>query len=382
MKITKIEAIPFRVERDRAQATGTAGSPAKLQGGGSRYRWAEHYPVLYSTCFETALVRVELDSGLVGWGEAQAPLAPEVVCEIVNRILAAAMEQEDFEGTASEIERLWWRMYSAMRVRGQTGGFMLDAIAGVDLAMWDLAGKLAGAPVSALLGAKRDRVPAYLSGLPGGTPEGAREWVEKGFAQVKLFHDAGEERLFANFDAVQKMAPGKGNVAVDALWRLTPESAPAFARELEGRSAMWLEAPLAPESAAAHGVLARATRTPLAIGESYRTVFELEPFFEAGAMKFVQPDLGRTGLTEGLRIARAAEVRGISVVPHVSIALGPQIAAAIHFAAAVPNCSMLEFNPNVVEMANRYLREPLRMDGARYVVPKGDGLGIGIVRAG
>ncbi len=106
---------------------------------------------------------------------------------------------------------------------------------------------------------------------------------------------------------------------------------------------MWLEAPLAPESAGAHAALANAISTPLAIGESYRTVFELEPFFAAGAMKYVQPDLGRTGITEGLRIARAAEARGISVVPHVSIALGPQIAAAVHFAAAVPNCPMLEF---------------------------------------
>jgi D-galactarolactone cycloisomerase len=141
---------------------------------------------------------------------------------------------------------------------------------------------------------------------------------------------------------------------------------------------MWLEAPLAPESAGQHAALARAISTPLAIGESYRTVFELEPFFEACAMQYVQPDLGRTGITEGLRIARAAEARGIAVVPHVSIALGPQIAAAVHFAAAVPNCAMLEFNPNVVETANRYLEEPLRMDGAAYVVPEGPGLGVSI----
>jgi L-alanine-DL-glutamate epimerase-like enolase superfamily enzyme len=65
-------------------------------------------------------------------------------------------------------------------------------------------------------------------------------------------------------------------------------------------------------------------------------------------------------------------------VPHVSIALGPQIAAAVHFAAAVPNCPMLEFNPNVVETANRYLETPLRMDGAAYVVPEGPGLGVSI----
>src|SRR5438477_7982385 len=108
MRIQKIEAIPFHAERDTSQATGTAGSPAKLREGPSPYRWAESYPVLYSTRFETALVRVELDSGLVGWGESQAPLAPEVVCEIVNRLLSAAIEGQPFEGGIEQIEALWW----------------------------------------------------------------------------------------------------------------------------------------------------------------------------------------------------------------------------------------------------------------------------------
>jgi D-galactarolactone cycloisomerase len=379
MRIRKIEAIPFHAERDVSQVKGTAGSPANLLGGASPYRWAENYPVLYSTGFETALVRVELDSGLVGWGESQAPLAPEVACEIVNRILSAALEGAEFEGSIEEIESLRWRMYSAMRVRGQTGGFMLDAIAGVDLALWDLAGKLAGSSISTLLNAKRLLVPAYLSGLPGGKLDGARPWIEAGFTHAKLFHDVTLDRLYGNFDALQLLMPGKCNIAVDALWRLTPESALELAPELAARSAMWLEAPLAPENALAHGVLAHQIATPVAIGESYRTVFELEPFFAAEAMKIVQPDLGRTGITEGLRIARAAEIRGLTVVPHVSIALGPQIAAAIHFAAAVPNCSMLEFNPNVLATANRYLAEPLQINNANYVAPEGPGLGIKIV---
>ena len=99
-------------------------------------------------------------------------------------------------------------------------------------------------------------------------------------------------------------------------------------------------------------------------GESYRTLFELEAFFAAKAMRIVQlRTLGRTGITEGLRIARAAEKCGIEVIPHVSIALGPQIAAAMHFAAALPNCPLLEFNPTVLETANRHLRDPLVIAG-------------------
>ena len=375
MKIRKIEAVPFHAERDVARATGTAGSPAALLSGSAPYRWAEHYPVLYSTRFETALVRVELDSGLVGWGESQAPLAPEVACEIINRILSAALADAEFSGAVKEIEVLWWRMYGAMRVRGQTGGFMLDAIAGVDLALWDLAGKIARAPVSALLQASRTTVPAYLSGLPNGTVDGVRPWIDAGFDCVKLFHDGSVEQLFSRFHELDRLAR---EIAVDALWRFELDDAIDIGRALSARGALWLEAPLAPEKFRAHGALAKAIATRVAIGESYRTVFELEPFFEARAMEIVQPDLGRTGITEGLRIARAADERGLMVVPHVSIAMGPQIAAAIHFAAAVPNCWMLEFNPNVLETANRHLKEPLRMSGASYVVPGGPGLGVSL----
>jgi galactonate dehydratase len=101
---------------------------------------------------------------------------------------------------------------------------------------------------------------------------------------------------------------------------------------------------------------------------------ELAPYF--GLMDVVQPDLGRSGLTETLRIAQCAG--HAQVVPHVSIALGPQIAAAIHAAAAMPNCSLCEYNPAVFEVSNRYLTEPLEMNGPAYLVPAPPGLGIEI----
>ena len=205
MKIAGIEAVPFHAERDTPAVTGTAGSPAKLQAGGT-YRWAENYPVLYSTRFETALVRITLDNGLAGWGEAQAPVAPEVACSIIDHILTPILSGVEFEGTVAEIEALWWRMYCAMRVRGQTGGFMLDAIAGIDLALWDLAGKIAERPVSGLIGDARTRVPAYLSGLPAGGIAG--------FQRVKIFHHADVGRLLRECDEVQSQG---AQIAVDAL---------------------------------------------------------------------------------------------------------------------------------------------------------------------
>jgi len=178
--------------------------------------------------------------------------------------------------------------------------------------------------------------------------------------------------------ALRRSLPQAAGIAVDALWRLSPEGAIEFGQALDEQNALWLEAPLPPEDALAHADLAARIRTPIAIGESYRTRYELAPFVRAGGIGYLQPDLGRCGLTEGLRIARMAHELGIPVVPHVSIAMGPQIAAAVHFAAAVANCDLLEFNPNVLSVANRFLAEPLVCGGGSYHVPSGSGLGVDV----
>ena len=328
--------------------------------------------MLYSTEFETALVRVELENGLVGWGEAQAPLAPEVACTIVDRLLRPALSGEEFDGTPERIAVLWDRMYSTMRVRGQTGGFMLDAMSGVDIALWDLAGKLADRPVCDLLAAAPKRtIPAYLSGTTGANPAEraafAAAYADKGFSLVKLYYESDWRELLTVADAL----PSGMRFAVDALWHLPSAAAVDMARDLDARNARWLECPLYPEDVAGHARLAAAIATPLAIGESYRSVHELEPF--RGIAGILQPDLGRCGITGSLAIARAF---GRPIVPHLSIAMGPQIAAALHLAAAVDSCTLCEFNPNVLDTANQFLAEPLVQEGGLYRTPALPGLGV------
>src|SRR5262249_21265408 len=149
------------------------------------------------------------------------------------------------------------------------------------------------------------------------------------------------------------------DIAVDALWRLTLKSAIGLAEELNKRGALWLEAPLPPEDVKGHQKLAARAAVPIALGESYRTRFELLPFFEARALDVVQPDVGRVGISEGRKIANLAEAFHVPVAPHISIGLGPQIAAALHLAAATVNLKTVECNPKVFEIANRFLREPM-----------------------
>ena len=371
MRIKSIHAIPVRLPRDIASSRGTAGSPSSLLGEGG-YRWSTDYPVLYSVNFETALVRIELEGGLVGWGEAQAPLAPEVACSIVAHLLRPALEHEDFDGTPLRISALWDRMYATMRVRGQNGGFMLDAMSGVDIALWDLAGKMADKPVYALLGENpKTRIPAYLSGTSGSTAQErvafATRYADEGIRLVKLYYESDWSALLTIADAL----PSDMRFAVDALWHLPPDHALDMARELDARNARWLECPLYPEEIEAHAALAAAIRTPIALGESYRTLRELCPFFDIA--QILQPDLGRSGLTGSMQIAKAHTGE---IVPHLSIAMAPQIAAALHFAAAAENCQLCEFNPHVLATANAFLKSPIIRKAGHYILSDTPGLGI------
>jgi len=387
MKISRIDAFAVRIPRDLARATGTAGSPALLMPAASDYRWSVSYPALYSVNIETALVCVHTDSGLIGWGEAQAPLAPQVACSIIDFLLKPVLLGFEFDATPTGIEAVWNHMYAAMRVRGQTGGFMLDAISGIDLALWDVAGQAQKLPVSQLIAGEsaKSRVCSYVSGLNGDSDaariETAQHFVTEGYRVFKIYCDRALGEIIGTLGSLRKALGSDVSIAVDALWRLIPEDALPFGRMLDERNALWLECPFMPEEINAHVDLAYCIRTPIALGESYRTRYELAPFFEKRAVRVVQPDLGRCGITEGLRIARIAHGLGLTIVPHVSIALGPQIAAAIHFASAVPDCDLLEFNPVVLEAANRFLKRPLVNQNGQYIVPDLPGLGVDFAKA-
>lgn len=366
MNISRVEGFPLRLERtDPEQARGTAGSPSPLTVGPARYRWSTTVPAVYSDHFETTLVRVELDSGAVGWGESQAPVAPRVTAVIIEDLLAPLINGEPFDGSRGSIEHLWSLMFQAMRVRGHTGGFLMDAIAGIDLALWDLAGLTQRLPVASLINPGAFKLaPAYLSGLPSGAA------FDPAFQLVKLFHGGTESELLSQLDHLRSQHPNL-RLAVDCLWRLNWPDSRAFLDELAARNLEWIEAPFAPDDLEAHQ--ACLDRYPVALGESYRTRFEMGWFGDR--IRYLQPDLGRAGITETLRIAAAYPAA--PVVPHVSIALGPQLAAAIHTAAALgsPWC---EYNPSVVEMANRFTTPPISCWQGSYQVPSGPGLGIAI----
>jgi D-galactarolactone cycloisomerase len=381
MKIRSVQAFAIRLPRDLNAAAGTAGSPTALAKG-THLQWADSYRTIYSTCIETMLVRVETGEGIVGWGEAQAPVAPEVSKTIVEVLLAPILAG----ATVLDPADAWDLMYSAMRVRGQTGGFMLDAISGVDIALWDILGKIAGKPVSELLeGTVRKSVPIYISGLMGKTRDEklayAKTWHSRGAKAFKLFHHSSEQECIATVAALRQNLGDGIEIYVDALWRFDVPQALAFGRRLREYRVGFLEAPLMPEDVEGHARLAAESGVPIAIGESYRTRYEVLPFLEAKACKFLQPDIGRCGITEGRRIAALAVEHGVVVAPHLSIGLGPQISAALHFSAAIPGVSVLECNPQIYDRASEFLAQPLEFRADSVRVPQGPGLGIAMDQA-
>jgi galactonate dehydratase len=360
-------------------AHGTAGSPAPLTPGSSDYRFAATYQTLYSTKIETALIKVETDAGVTGWGEAQSPVAPEVVRTIVETILAPILINED----PMAHERLWSRMYNAMRVRGHTGSFWLDAMAGIDTALWDIKGKALNVRCCDLLGGPFSvQLPGYISGLSGADIaakfEYARKYVEQGFIAFKLFMDGEQEETLQLLDRLRESLDSKTQLLVDALWRFDLAGAVSFGKQLDARRAGWLEAPFKPEAVAGHARLAASIDTPVAIGESYRTRWEMQPFFDAGAVEVYQPDIGRSGITEGMKLASLAELHHVPIAFHVSIGLGVQIAAALHVAASIPNLMFVESNPQVWQIAETLLQASLPAGAGFVGIPDGYGLGVEI----
>jgi D-galactarolactone cycloisomerase len=225
-------------------------------------------------------------------------------------------------------------------------------------------------------------LPAYISGLSGDDRAAriaqAAEYQRRGFTAFKLFMDGEPEDLLSFYDGLREGLGVKARLMVDALWRFEQAEAARFGRELDGRKAVWFEAPLKPEDVNGHGRLAASIETAIALGECWRTRWEMRPFFEAGAVEVFQPDIGRTGITEGMKLCALAELHNAPIALHVSVGLGVQIAAALHVAASIPNLMFVECNPKVWQMAEESLTASLPVGAGVVGIPEGAGLGVEI----
>ncbi len=372
MSISKVEAIPVRIKRDEAYL-GNLPSGAAPQA----YFTRPPYRALYSAYFETAFIKITTADGVIGWGEALAPVAPEVVCAIVEQLLAPVLIGRDpLDGNV-----LWNVMYDLMRERGYYGGFMLDAISACDTALWDLRGKLLNQPIYKLLGgAYRERVPCYVSGLPKPRAEEraqlALSYVEQGFSAFKLAAGNGPRADAESVRSLRAALGAEATLLLDAHWVYSLDEAMQLGNALTDLGVGFFEAPINPEDVESHAQLAAAVAVPIAHGETERTRYQFRPWLMQKGADILQPDVGRAGISETIKIAAMAEAFNVRMAPHLSVGLGICIAATIQAAAAIPNLYLLEYQPPVFETANLLLKRPLTCEAGFYEIPRGAGLGV------
>jgi D-galactarolactone cycloisomerase len=403
VRITAVDAFALRVPSPAAQTYwGSQAWVAGTKAGATRPPGVsdvdastipgEEYPprwrmrATYSSTINTVIVRLKTDAGLVGYGEAKAPVAPEATREIVRDLLAPIVVGVD----PLDLDVLWERMYSSMRLRAHLSGFLLEAISGVDLALWDLAGKTLNVPVVKLLGgAHRERVKVYASGLPGLKPghddaarrhlqDEARALVARGFRAIKMGVGFGVEADVATVRTVRDAVGDDTLLLCDAAGNYDVDQAGRLGRALERLDVGWLEAPIPPEHIEGHARLAQSLNLPIAT-DLLSTRYQVRDFLMRGALDIVQPDVCRAGgLSECRRIAHLADVFGAGFAPHVSIGSAIQFAASAHIAAAVPNFVIMEYWIGDNPLGDPTLRTPLRLDDGLLEVPTGPGLGLDI----
>jgi D-galactarolactone cycloisomerase len=322
----------------------------------------------------TSLVTVTLGNGLVGVGSAYSH--PDLVRIIVEEHLAPLLLGDD----PNEVERLWSFMYTLTRWYGRKGA-AVSALGAVDIALWDLRGKLADRRVFELLGGHRGQVDAYASGLLwqediAMVATEAAQHRAAGFKNMKM--RAGRDQTYdeAAVRAICAAIEPGGRLAVDGTHNYTPERAARFGALLARHNALWFEEPFPPEDIDAYVELRKRTDVPLAAGENEFGVQGFRELIRAGAIDIAQPDASRAGgITECRRIAQLAEDASVPIATHTwSDAVA--VLANAHLVAAIPNGLMVEIDTTGNPFLEELPRQPIAITNGRLTLPDAPGLGI------
>jgi L-alanine-DL-glutamate epimerase-like enolase superfamily enzyme len=347
--------------------------------------------------FDSALVRIETDSGIVGWGEGKnaAGSSGEYagIVELINTELAPRLIGRD----PRDIGIIWESLYSGVRyhhvvARGHVmpelsrRGLTVAAISGIDIALWDILGKSLGVPVWRLFGGKKaDKLPAYASG--GWAPAdkiGAQlqSYVDAGgFKAVKMRVGAmdGAARISADRVKAARAALGPEiDIMVDSHGTFTVGEAKRFAHLVRDCDLAWFEEPVTCEDKAGIAELRAATSIPIACGESEFTRYDFRDLIIGRCCDILQPDLATCGgLTEGRHIATLASTFNLRLAPHLW-AGAPAFFAGMHLCAASLSSFILEYSLGANPMLHDIIEEKIVVEDGMIAIPDRPGLGFTI----
>ena len=318
---------------------------------------------------DSLLVKVTTDKGLEGWGEAFGFRAVASAKLAIDELIAPLCIGRD----ATRIGPLMLEVQKKLHVFGR-GGALAYGMSAVDIALWDIAGKAANAPVNRLLGGGATDMACYASLVRYSDPSlvraAVRQAIEAGFRTLKLH----EIELSAIRAAREEAGPDiELTVDVNCPWTLTEARAAAEGLKVVGLK--WLEEPLwPPENFDGLAELRRTSGIPIAAGENISTLMDFERLLAAKAVDFVQPSPAKMGgISELRKVFPLAAVHNIPVMPH-SFYDGPGLLAAIHSTAALGTWdSMIEWR--WFDLEAPIYGGALTSKRGRVSVPQGPGLG-------
>ncbi len=373
-KIISVESFVLTIPRDQPYLGDTKkGEEANEKG----YFVRQGNKTVYATVDRTVLVRIKTDSGVTGWGETYGLIAPEATMALINDFMADFVKGKD----PFDVSVIYEDIYNMMRFRDYSGGYYHDALAAIDIALWDIVGKITDLPISKLLGGRRrTEIPAYVSGLPKPTLEERTElavsWQDKGFNSFKFATPQAEEDLNQEMETLRKALGASTKIACDMHWNQTSAEAIAIIKEMEPYKLWFAEAPVATEDVKGLAHVARAVQTPIAAGEEWRTVYDAQKRINAEAIHIVQPEMGHVGITQFMRIGLAAQSQNLSIIPHATIGSGIFLAASLQASSALEGIKSHEYQHTIFDRNQHLITEGIEVKEGAYRITDKPGLGV------
>src|SRR6185295_7016516 len=312
---------------------------------------------------DALIIKISTDANVTGWGEVDScPLVVKAVIEApFSHNLSTGLRDLLIGEDPNNITRLWDLMYERTLYCGREGA-VIHAMAGIDLALWDIKGKALGQPVYQLLGgAHRDSVRAYASNMfqftPEATAERARKAIDQGFTAVKFgWEPFGKDPAtdVKYLSAIRQAIGDRNDLILDVGLVWDAKTTIRRAKLFEPFSLTWIEEPLHPDNLRGYARVTEAVDTRIAAGEEEATL---------------------AGFTRLMKIAAAAEQRGLPCVNH-NFTTDFNTAASLHFLAAIKSAFLLEYCVEPSEISRSLARNPIPITDGMAKVPQEPGLGI------
>ena len=348
------------------------------------FRWPVETPVRtsFGVMHDRPMVLVELEAadGLVGWGEIWCnfpAVGAEHRARLVDSVFAPMLVGRDPTDPAALFEQLTART-AVLAIQAGEPGPVAQCIAGIDIALWDLAARRAGQPLWRLLGGADPEIAVYASGL---NPEGPERLAvarrDEGYRAFKLKVGFGAERDLANLGGLRETLGPAVRMMADANQGWTPAQACEMAPRIAEFDLDWLEEPVRADTPlAAWRGLAAASRVPLAAGENMAGDAQFDAAIASQAFAVLQPDMAKWGgFTGCLRVARRIRAAGLRFCPHF-LGGGVGLLASAHLLAAVGGDGMLEVDANPNPLRTALCGPIARVHEGRVALGNDPGLGV------